>query len=98
MHVVSIVPPDPITPIRLHFNLADVMGTGQTSGNTYIGTGAQDFEFQQVPPDPIAPVDFTLQHTDGCRDTVLPVSFTLNFDASGHLVGGSASLQTGGGG
>ena len=51
-----------------------------------------------VPPDPITPVDFTLQHTDGCRDTVLPVSFTLNFDASGHLVGGSASLQTGGGG
>jgi len=98
VHVVSIVPPDPITPIRLHFNLADVMGTGQTSGNTYIGTGAQDFEFQQVPPDPITPVDFTLQHTDGCRDTVLPVSFTLNFDASGHLVGGSASLQTGGGG
>ena len=34
VHVVSIVPPDPITPIRLHFNLADVMGTGQTSGNT----------------------------------------------------------------
>ena len=98
VHVVSIVPPDPITPVRLHFNLADVIGTGQTSGNTYIGTGAQDFEFQQVPPDPIAPVDFTLQHADGCRDTVLPVSFTLNFDASSHLVGGSASLQTGGGG
>jgi hypothetical protein len=93
VHVVSIVPPDPITPVRLHFNLADVMGTGQTSGN-----GAQDFQFKQVPPDPIAPVDFTLQHTDGCQDTVLPVSFTLNFDASGHLVGGSASLQTGGGG
>jgi hypothetical protein len=89
-HVVSIVPPTPINPIRLHFNLADVMGTGQ-SGNGYIGTGAQDFEFQQVPPTPIIPVNFTLQ------DTVLPVNFTLNFDQSGRLVGGSASLQTGGG-
>jgi hypothetical protein len=101
VHVVSIIlpnaAPNPL-PIRLHFNLADVIGTGQTSGNTYIGTGAQDFEFQQVPPDPIAPVDFTLQHTDGCRDTVLPVSFTLNFDEGGHLVGGSATLRTGGGG
>ncbi len=96
VHVVSIVPPTPIvppSPIRLHFNLADVMGTGTMSGNIYIGTGVQDVT---VPPTPVIPVQatFTLQHTDGCADTPLPVFFILNFDASGHLLqdGSSASL------
>src|SRR5437763_5448622 len=55
VHVVSILlpMPPPITPpnpVRLHFNMAGVMGTGALSGNTYVATGAQEVLLPNPPP------------------------------------------------
>lgn len=95
VHVVSIVPPSPVTPpspIKLHFNMAGVLGTGDTSGNTYVATGAAELDITPpspiIPPSPITPPSpiFTLEGTGSCAGKAqLPVSFTLMFDASGHL-------------
>jgi hypothetical protein len=110
VHVVSIllpVPP-PISqgpsppPIRLHFNMAGVMGTGSPSGNTYVATGAQEVLMPSPPPitpqgfalQPSPPPIFQLEGTDSCVGKAqLPVSFNLMFDGGGHLLpGSSASL------
>jgi hypothetical protein len=106
VHVVSIVPPTPISqssqpqPIKLHFNIANVTGTGSSTQNTYIGTGAMTFDF--IPTETCAPtepchpppVQFSLESTVGRAAKPLIVNFTLTFDATGHLLqdGSSASL------
>jgi hypothetical protein len=108
VHVVTIVPPTaivpptpvvPPSPIRLHFNMADVTGTGSSTGNTYILTGASTF----VPPTPIVPptpvfqqVMFNLESTVGCAAQPIAVNFNLMMDATGHLVpdGSTASFPS----
>jgi hypothetical protein len=102
VHVVSIVPPTPIIPgnaIKLHFNMADVTGTGRSTQNTCIGTGATTFDF--IPTEPCTPTDpchppvqFSLESTVGCATRPLIVNFSLTFDATGHLLqdGSSASF------
>ena len=106
VHVVSIVPPSPISqspgspPIKLHFNMAGVLGTGETTGHPYVATGAARLD--AVPPDPIAPQGFALSPnpppvfelhgTGSCEAQFqLPVSFSLLFDSSGHLLPGSTA-------
>jgi len=101
VHVVSIVPPSPFTPpspIKLHFNMAGVLGTGETSGNTYIATGAAQVDIVPpspiVPPNPIVPPSpiFQLEGTGSCAGQAqLPVSFNLLFDQSGHLLPSSSA-------
>ena len=105
VHVVSILQPAPPPikqapdgpPIKLHFNMAGVMGTGSLSGNTYVATGAQTIELPNPPPvtpqgfsivlGPDAPPIFQLEGTGGCAGQAqLPVSFTLNFDQTGHVL------------
>jgi hypothetical protein len=98
VHVVSLlIPGNPVIPgnpikLSVHFNMAGVDGTG-ASGNTYIGTGASKFEIPGnpvIPGNPIVPppqiTTFTLEHTDGCAATPLPLVFNLNLDESGHLM------------
>ena len=110
VHVVSIFYPSPPPisqapgppPIRLHFNMAGVMGTGLSSGSTYVATGAQDVLIPNPPPitpqgfalSPLPPPIFQLEGTDSCAGQAqLPVNFNLMFDGSGHLLpGSSASL------
>jgi hypothetical protein len=100
VHVVSILMPQPppITPpspVKLHFNMAGVIGTGSASGNTYVATGAQEVLMPTPPPitpqgftlAPTPPPIFQLEGTDSCAGQAqLPVSFTLNFDQTGHLL------------
>ena len=101
IHVVSIfVPPTPIIPpdpIKLHFNMAGVLGTG-LSGNTYVATGAAQADVIPptpiVPPSPIVPPTpiFQLEGTGSCAGQAqLPVNFDLLFDAGGHLLPGSGA-------
>ena len=95
--VTAVFPPNPVMPqktVSVFLNTADVTGTGQSTGNLYLGTGA----FQQpnivFPPSPVSP-SFQLQGTDGCMSTALPVTVTLVFDASGNLLPAStAKLST----
>jgi hypothetical protein len=108
VHVVSILlpMPPPISqspvppPIRLHFNMAGVLGTGETSGNTFVMTGAQDFSGPTPPPitpqgfalQPNPPPIFQLEGTDACAGKAqLPVNFNLIFDSSGHLLPSSSA-------
>jgi hypothetical protein len=117
VHVVSILQPAPPPisqnpsppPVKLHFNMAGVMGTGAASGNTYVATGAQQVLAPQPPPispqgfalQPMPPPIFQLEGTDSCAgEAQLPVNFNLIFDGSGHLLpnstagfGGQCSLD-----
>jgi hypothetical protein len=105
VHVVSIVPPPPISqsssppPIKLYFNIADLIGTGSSTHNTYIGAGAMNFAFAPTEPctptDPChpPPVQFSLQSTVGCAAQPLIVNFALAFDATGHLLQDSSSAS-----
>jgi hypothetical protein len=108
VHVVSIIMPNPPPisqnpqppPIKVHFNMAGVLGTGSFSNATYVATGAQDFRMPAPPPitpqgfalAPTPPPIFQLEGTDSCAEQVqLPVNFNLIFDSTGHLLPSSTA-------
>jgi hypothetical protein len=83
--------------------MAGVQGTGQASGNLYIGTGSQKFVGVQYPPGPIfppgpiLPATFTLEATNGCASLPFVVVFTAAFGSDGTLLPES-TVSLGGGG
>lgn len=78
-----------------HLNLANVVGTGQTTGDTYIGVGAQNY-----PPVTLSSSQLVLQHefrlqsTQGCASQPLPVTVTLDLAADGHVEPAPVSSAT----
>ena len=76
---------------EVHLNLAGLQGTGQTTGNLYIGTGSQKFSnlAQPISGVPAVQANFTLEHTDGCASDPLPAIVSLAFDTAGNLTGDS---------
>ncbi len=97
MHVVTVVDPTGAQQTAIHLNLADVQGTGETSGGLYIGNGAVKV---LVPPTPIDQFSagFTLEPTNGCASMPLNLNFTLQFNANGNLLADGSSVSLGGGG
>jgi hypothetical protein len=93
VHVVTILRRD--GSLFVHLNLANVTGTGQASGDTYIGVGAHNY-----PPAPLASSqlalhhDFRLQSTEGCASQPLPITVTLDFSGNGHVEPSPASSAT----
>jgi hypothetical protein len=79
----------------VHLNIADAVGTGQTTGDTYIAVGAHNY-----PPAPLASSqlvlnhDFRLQSTEGCASQPLPITVTLDFSGNGHVEPSPASSAT----
>ena len=86
------VPPTGTFVTNVYLNMAGVQGTGQTSGDLYIGTGGgQNFRGVQYPvspisPSPLIPAIFTLEPTNGCASVPLPVEFRAVFDSDGTLL------------
>jgi hypothetical protein len=94
MHVVTKASPAVIA--EIHLNMAGVDGVGQTSGNTYIGTGST--KLVNLPSDPCITVgaNFTLEKTNGCASVPLPVTVGLCFDSGSKLLPQSSSVSIGG--
>lgn len=76
---------------EIHLNTAGMQGTGQSTGNMYVGTGSQKFTNLSNPPESDMPVNanFTLEHTDGCASDSLGLSFDLGFASDGTLLASS---------
>jgi hypothetical protein len=76
--------------------MAGVDGIGQTSGNTYIGTGST--KLVNLPSDPCTTVEanFTLETTDGCAGVPLPATAGLCFDSGWKLLPQSSTVSIGG--
>ena len=93
VHVVTILRRD--GKLFVHFNIANAVGTGQTTGDTYIAAGAHNY-----PPAPLSSSevvlnhDFRLQSTQGCASQPLPITVTLDFASSGHVEPSPASSAT----
>jgi hypothetical protein len=83
VHVVSVVRSDSVADIYL--NMAGVHGVGQTTGTTYIGTGANRLLGVAL-PSPDFQAGFTLEPTDRCASTALPLAFVLEFGDDGALL------------
>ena len=85
------VPPTGNFVTNVYLNMAGVQGTGQTSGDLYIGTGFQKFPGVQFPENPVFPSNpihaiFTLEPTNGCASVPLPVEFRAVFGSDGTLL------------
>jgi hypothetical protein len=83
VHVVSVVRSDSVADIYL--NTAGMEGIGQTTGSTYIGTGANRL-LGVLLPSPAFQADFTLEPTERCASTALPLAFVLEFGEDGTLL------------
>jgi hypothetical protein len=98
VHVVTMVGVNFLTDV--HLNMAGGQGTGQTSGDLYIGTGSQKFVGVQYPPNPLIPpplqATFTLETTNGCASLPFVVAFTAAFGSDGTLLPES-TVSLGGG-
>ena len=75
----------------LHLNMAGVTGTGQTTGNMYVGTGANKLVNVAFPGDPIVPpnpirANFSLEPTNRGGSVPLPLTFFLVFGTDGTLL------------
>lgn len=93
VHVVTIL--NRSGKLFVHLNLANVVGTGQATGDTYIGVGAHNY-----PPAPLSSSElvlnhnFRLQSTEGCASQPLPITVTLDFASNGHVEPAPASSAT----
>jgi hypothetical protein len=89
VHVVTLVRQGML--MDIHLNMAGVQGTGQTTGNLYIGTGTQKSSNLGQPigglegPEEVQP-NFTLEHTDGCASDQFGLTFDLAFGSDGTLL------------
>jgi hypothetical protein len=75
----------------VHLNLADVVGTGASTGDTYLGVGAHNFPHQSFSAQLVLQHDFRLQSTEGCASQPLPVTVTLAFGGNGRVLPAPAS-------
>ena len=85
-HVTAMVGGNFIT--DLHINMAGLVGTGQTTGNMYVGTGSNKFLDVAWPPHPVSPptpiqATFSLESTNRGGSVPLLLDIALVFGPDG---------------